>query len=558
MRSLGLSNVAVVGVLLLASGMVMGCSCSDGHVPPSTEAGAAHCGDQCLPAMPPAATMGQMCCESTNMCVDYDVNALCMPGFTCPLANLVLDAHCAITCSMCMERPPLNPGYLATDLDFVITSSGAQLVSGYSPGNPPAPLYGDLVVGTVPTETGGTISWAIVDGAPTMPVTASPNGWRHGVAAPGDDVGRWTSIAATSTEFYIAYYDETHGALKLAIGTPGMWHVQTVDDTGDAGRYASMVLTSTGVPAIAYLGFETNAMGAVHSHVRVAIAHSPMPAAAADWTVTRIADATSPCRPALCATGQRCLTAGTCTMPSGTCTPACTTDQVCVSGMCQAALAASYVEDLTPAHGLFTQLAVTPTGLALVFYDRTEGNIYGVAATGTTWGTPFLIDGYGRNDPNTGDSGIGASLFIDGMGVWHVSYVDGAEEVLRYATVSTATPPAITHEVIDDGSTTNGTMMQTDGRHIVGDDSSIVVMMNGEVRVAYQDATSERTMIARRSTGPTGTWSHAILDMEKHNGFWVEQQLNPAGDQSYVASWWIDRMTTTVTNGVHVTQVPAH
>ena len=61
-------------------------------------------------------------------------------------------------------------------------------------------------------------------------------------------------------------------------------------------------------------------------------------------------------------------------------------------------------------------------------------------------------------------------------------------------------------------------------------------------------------MIARRSVA--GVWTHAVLDMAKHNGFWVEQQLNAAGDQSFVASWWIDRMGTTVTNGVHITHVP--
>jgi hypothetical protein len=279
-----------------------------------------------------------------------------------------------------------------------------------------------------------------------------------------------------------------------------------------------------------------------------------MPADAADWTITRIADAVSPCRPNLCPTGQRCLASGSCAMASGTCTPACATTDICVAGTCGTPLAMDYVEDLVPAHGLYTQLAVTGTGFALLYYDRVEGNLYGVAATGTTWGTPFLIDGYARMDPNTGDSGIGASLFIDRNDLWHVTYVDGAEEVLRYARIQPGATPTITREVVDDGSTSDGTMMQTDGRHIVGDDSSTVVLSSGEVRVAYQDSTSERTMIAHRSVA--GVWTHAVLDMAKHNGFWVEQQLNAAGDQSFVASWWIDRMGTTVTNGVHITQVP--
>jgi hypothetical protein len=549
-------SLMLVTALLVVSSAAMGCECSTPMPPPGGDAATVHCGDSCLEAMPPGAPMGQMCCESTQMCVDYDVNALCMAGFTCPVANVTMDASCHITCSMCVERPRLNPGYLATDLDFVITPTGDQYLSGYSPGNPPMPVYGDMVVGSVPGGEVGMLTWEIVDGAPTMPVTGAPSGWRHGVAAPGDDVGRWTSMVASNTSLYVSYYDVTHGALRLARGLPGDWHVTTVDDMGDAGRYSSIVLTSSGAPAISYLAFTTDATtGAVSSEVRVAVASNAMPAMATDWTISHVGTATSPCRPNLCGMGQRCLASGTCTMASGTCAPACTGDTVCVMGTCQATLPMDYTEDLVPAHGLYTQLVVTTDGFALIYYDRTEGNLYGVQATGTTWGTPFLIDGYGRSDPTTGDSGEGASLFVDGTGTWHVTYVDGAEEVLRYASVTPGPTPTIVREVIDDGSTIDGTMPQMDGRHIVGDDSSVVVLASGEVRVAYQDSTTERTMIARRS--PAGVWSHGVLDMEKHNGWWVEQVVNTAGTESWVASWWIDRMGTAVTNGVHITQVPA-
>lgn len=543
--------------LLVLSSAAMGCSCSDGSGPTGDsgvrpDSPGVHCNDECVAAMPPGSPMGQQCCESTQMCVDYNVNDLCMPGFTCPAAMIMMDASCHVTCGRCMERPPLNPGYLATDLDFVITSAGDQFLSGYSPGNPPSTNYGDMVVATIPGGELGMIDWDIADGAPATPITAAPSGWRGGVAAPGDNVGLWTSIASSGTQLFVSYYDATHGALRLAIGLPGDWRVQTVDDTGDAGRYSSLVLTASGAPAIAYLGYELDATtGAVHSQVRVAVASSAAPMAAADWTISRIGDAASPCRPNLCGMGQRCLESGTCVMPTGTCAPACSATQACVAGTCTAALAADYVEDLTPAHGLYTRLARTSAGLALVYYDRTEGNLYGVSATGTTWGTPFLIDGYGRSDPSTGDSGQGASIFVDAADTWHVTYVDGAEEVLRYARIVAG---AITREVVDDGSTSDGTMAYTDGRHIVGDDSSVVVV-GGEVRVAYQDSTTERTMIARRSAA--GAWTHGVLDMGQHSGFWVEQELNTAGDQSFVASWWIDRTGTMVTNGIHVTQVPA-
>lgn len=533
----------IVGTLgLSVLFLAVGCSCGTTTMPPDPMG----CNDECIPAAPPGAPDGTICCEMTQMCEAYDLDALCEPGFTCPVAEVAIDAEsCEVTCSACRERPPLAQGLMATDLDLVVTAAGDTFVSGYSPGVSPTPLYGDLVFGQV---SGTTVDWEIVDGAPTMPITNAISGWRGGVSAAGDDVGRWTAMVDSGTNIYIAYYDVTHGSLRLAVGGPGSWRIQTVDDVGDAGRYASIVLSASGAPIISYLGFETDAMGVVESGVRVAFASSAMPAAATDWTITRVGEAASACRPALCATGQRCLESGTCVMPGSGCAM-CSSDQVCVAGTCEAALPADYTEDLIPAHGLYTQLARTSSGLALVYYDRTDGNIYGAEGTGTTFGTPFLIDGYARAVPLVGDSGLGASLFVDGD-TWHVTYVDGAEEALRYAQVEAG---AVTiRETVDDGSTPDGTTRHTDGRHIVGDDSSVVVMADGEVRVAYQDATSQTTMLARRASA--GTWTHAVFDEEDHSGFWVEQVVS--GGESFVGSWWIARMGTTLENGVRVTQVP--
>jgi hypothetical protein len=547
--------IALFG-LALAGALTMGCSCSSPTVrgDGGPEAGGGNCGDQCVAAAPPGSPAGQICCSSMNMCVDYNVLMLCPAGQTCPVDAVMVDGTCHVTCGGCVDLPPLQPGYLATDLDMVISASGDRIVSGYAPGVPTMMPYGDLVVGVAGTSETSTFNWEIVDGAPSMPVVAQASGWRHGVSVPGDDVGRWTSIADSGTNIYISYYDQTHHALKLAIGNPaaggGVWHTQTVDATGQAGRYSSLILLPGNIPAIAYLGFEVNAMGQVQSGVRVAVASSSMPAAASDWTITRIHDQPSPCRPALCGMGQACLASGTCVTPATSGCPMCGANTVCVAGMCQPSLPANYVEDYLPAHGLYPQLVRGPSGLALVYYDRTEGNLYGVQQSGSMWGTPFLIDGYGRGMPYVGDSGIGASLFIDAMGTWHVTYVDGAEEALRYAQVSGGT--VTVRETIDDGSTSDGMMAYTDGRHIVGDDSSVVVMPSGEVRVAYQDATAEHTMIARRDA--MGHWTHAVLDPMAHNGFWVEQEIS--GTNSYVASWWLNRMGATVTNGVRVTMVP--
>jgi hypothetical protein len=240
--------------------------------------------------------------------------------------------------------------------------------------------------------------------------------------------------------------------------------------------------------------------------------------------------------------GQACLESGACVTPSTDCAMACGDGQACVTGACQPALVDPYVEDLPPGRGLYNQIATTSSGLALTFYDRSEGNLYGASFDGTAWAAPFLIDGYGRT--GAGDSGMGSSLFVDGTGTWHVTYVDGTDEGLRYAQI---TGGAVTvRELVDDG-TTDGTTPHTDGRHLVGDDSSVVVTAGGEVRVAYQDATSHTLMIARRS----GTsWSQRVIDSEDHTGFWVEQALTASG--SSVATWWRRQMGRSTIDGVRV------
>jgi hypothetical protein len=181
-------------------------------------------------------------------------------------------------------------------------------------------------------------------------------------------------------------------------------------------------------------------------------------------------------------------------------------------GSCAAELGDAYVEDMPPALGMYNSIVATPAGgLALVFYDRTTGNLWGAANDGTSWAAPFLIDGYGTDTLGVGDSGIGASLFVDDAGVWHVTYVDGAEETLRYARVEGST---VTREVVD---------------------SNVVVTTDGEIRVVYQDATEQRAMLARRPASG-GDWTISIIDAENSTGYWLEQEL--VGTTSYVGLFY--------------------
>ncbi|MCS6798905.1 MAG: hypothetical protein NZ898_10295 [Myxococcota bacterium] len=528
-------SLVVLTLVLAASA----CDCG-GTVSSNRDAGPVMCD--------PACDTGSLCCPTNGMCVAVDESTLCPTGMLCASGSATLDDRCMPTCT-CMTPPPLDPGLLATYLDMTATSAGTLVLSGYSPGVPPTRPYGDLVVGRY--EAGSMrVQWEIVDGAPSSPVTADPAGWRRGVSAPGDDVGRWTSVVESGGTLYVSYQDVTNTALKIAIGAPGRsWSIHTVDDRGDAGRYSSIVLTSTGAPAIAYMRVEPPAMGSTRPRgtVQVAVASSATPSGPTDWTLTEVHAVDVPCRAAWCPSGQVCLESGECATATMDCTPACESGRTCVRGRCEEIVGADWVEDMPVSTGLYNALARGPDGLALVFYDRTAGNLMGAREVGGRWQPPFLIDGYGRDEEFVGDCGIGASLFVDGSGRWHVSYVDGTEETLRYASIDGM---RIDRETVDDGST-DGMSRHPDGRHIVGDDSSIVVTAAGEVRIVYQDATAQRAMLARRPAG--GTWRIQILDREASTGYWLEQVL--VGTTSHVATWWRDETTSPRRNGVRVLTV---
>ncbi|MEM9068982.1 MAG: MYXO-CTERM sorting domain-containing protein [Myxococcota bacterium] len=427
---------------------------------------------------------------------------------------------------------PLDEGQLATHLSMTALTDGSLFLAGYSPGVPPSTRYGDLVVGAWDPSS-QTVAWEIIDGRPDGPVTNDPTGWRGGVSDPGDDVGQFTSIQNSDSTLLVSYFDATNGALKFASGTTGSWTSHTVDDDGWAGTYSSLITTTTGV-AVAYLGVNPPAAlpGRPTSEVRVATAPG-VPSGPTAWTVTRIGTGEFDCRPQFCPDGASCLEDGMCVADPGDAEP----------------LDDPFIEDRPPAIGLFPSIATTTSGMALVYYDRSAGNILGAEFDGAAWGTPFLIDGFGIGDPDVGDSGIGASLAVDAGGNWHVTYVDGAEETLRYARIETGGIVA-TREIIDDG-TTDGTTPHSDGRHIVGDDSSLVVTDGGELRVAYQDATAQTAVFARSSGD--GTWAISVLDANDSAGYFTSQVL--VGTTSFVAHWWRQQMRSMPGNGVRVADI---
>lgn len=607
------------------------CSCDPSvSGPPPPPVPDANCSTFCTPAGG-GSPVCQTAVDPLALCpfslLGYN-NASCPPG-----SEFWNTTTCEWQCgdpagSACVPPIPLQPGYLAQYMDSVAVTDGAGgeriLVSGYSPGwldsgNIVWP-YGDLIVAEyTPAATGDTVlQFTILDGVPTGDETNiqfDPAGWRQGIIAPGDNVGKYTSIAASAAgDVYIAYSDFTPGAnrLKLAHRAPGAttWTISVIDDSSlvtVGGAFYPSIVVQGGVPVVAY-GVREAATGAgaqPQGWVRIATAMSATPADSAAWTTfdmpDSIADVGCVAGDGLCASGDSCVTVGTsgrgeCVTPSDDCAPSCPAGQfgtitLCAQTVCRSVKSGS---DLVDTQGLFNQLVVDGTGLALAYHDRSagqhtgltcetdsatpvagafnctqrgntlafcqgadpmnatdndgecivpNGNLWGARLpAGGAWSSRFLIDGYSRKQATVGDSGQHVSMVIDASGTWHLAYLDGTFDRIRYARVAAGATVGSAFGIIDDGTAAMGRPAdRADGRRrLVGGDISIGLSAAGELRVLYQDMTgpsfTDPTMVApgaqpllaeRGATANAATaWTVANAAMNAPNsGFWTTQAV---------------------------------
>lgn len=451
----------------------------------------------------------------------------------------------------CTDCETLAPGLVGAYASAAVASDGTVWVAAYddigldttADGTNPV-LFGDLAVGKY---ADGEVSWQAVDGLPEFDPSLEPgtpggppdpafidvNSYRGGLTDPGDDVGLWTSIQVGGDGLpMVAYYDATNRALKFArMDDTGAWSMHTVQQVtqGDVGRYAKLVVRD-GRPVIAYLALEPASAGGglVQSVVRVASASTALPQGGGDWSFADAAIAPAPCRAYNCGSGEECRASGACQTPLDTCDPACDKGTACFDdgsgATCSDVFDKKFVDTYPEGSGLYISAAVTSSGLGLVFYDRIHGNLYAVKEEGGTWGTPMLLDGEGPGPVDTGDTGVGASLFVDGNGDWHVTYADGITEAFKYIKVTGGTTPEAP-QVVDDGST-------DDGKAVVGDDSS--VWTNGStIYASYQDATNGLLKLA---TNDGSGWQVKTLTVDGWvNGF--TQVVDVSGSPQIMAHW---------------------
>lgn len=426
----------------------------------------------------------------------------------------------------------LEPGLIGA-YTSVAVSGGDLWVAGYLEGdynNDHA--YGDLVVGK---WDGSAVGWNIVDGVPDDVVddkVYDKNGFRGGQTSEGDDVGLWTSIAvAPDGQPGVAYYDKTNRSLKYAKFNGSAWEIAKVDGKPDwdIGRYAKLIFEGSNA-VIAYYAIESVPSGFPKSRVRVA-----RQSGSAFTTEDVVVNAATPCVAETCIGGASCADTGECGAKSSACPEACADGDECVAlstgDTCISPKGAS-VQNYPQGAGLYISAAKDPSGgIAIAYYDRGNGSL-NLAFNQGGWQS-VVVEGGDPAAPS--DVGIGASLFVDTDGNYHLTYVDGYAEAVKYAQVNKDKTIAGI-EVIDDGLSVGGTKFP-DGQHLVGDDSFVRVI-GGTVHVTYQDATQGRLRYAT-GTGAAGahTWTVKVVDSPDQFGGFFSSTVDVSGALKLV-HWW--------------------
>ena len=435
----------------------------------------------------------------------------------------------------------LEPGIIGAYSSVAVSGSDIW-VSGYSEADwDNGYQYGDLVVGK---WDGAKVVWQSVDGVPVEPLVDGAQydlkGFRGGQTEPGDDVGLWTSIAVDgSGNPGVAYYDRTNKALKFAAYDGSAWSSHTVEGKAgsDVGRYAKTLFVG-GNWVVAYQVIEPGGTaGKLVSKVRVATAAKP---AAGAWTFEDAAlDKNTPCAGGFCAAGQACRADTLACAATTTCTPACASGKACFdkngSPSCSDVVDPAKLVSYPDAIGAYIAVAADKQGgVGIAYYDRPAGNLVIAKKANGKWAT-LVVDGADTMGNDTGDVGMGASLFIDDAGDWHLTYSNGITEAVQYTRVVKGTTVG-TPEVVDDGLGIGATPFE-DGQHIVGDDSHVHVLTGGEVHVTYQDATSGTLRYAVGSPGAGAhTWKVKAITQDGFAGAFSNIVLQ--NGQLQLMSFW--------------------
>ena len=100
------------------------------------------------------------------------------------------------------------------------------------------------------------------------------SGWQTAVVDNATGVGAWAAIAATSSDIFISYNDNTAGALKVAHKSTA-WATETVAPGPNSGQYTSIGVDSGGTVYVSFYDGDTRSLNLAYGGV-------------GNWTVTAL------------------------------------------------------------------------------------------------------------------------------------------------------------------------------------------------------------------------------------------------------------------------------
>ncbi len=541
--------------------------------------------DDLCSAVPPGKPGCQQSCPVGSMLVFKDES---VPTGVYDACNLP-----AVDCT-CATLPPLRSNDLGR-YSSLKAKSGQIWVSAYDG------EYGDLVAYHFAPD-GGLAGLEYVDGVPDGgQVVADPSGPRGGVAAPGPNVGEWTSLALGGDgQPRISYYDVDHQALKFAQRqSSGSWTIEWVDGWngtgldgggGDVGSYTSIALDPAGNPAIAYFqAAGTNAAGPLVTAVKLARATKSNPTGPADWTITTVDTANRPappCFPATCKSTESCVgtppapPTGPTHLPDGGCEPAappdnggscmttstkcgsgdggCSSSDACVvddagAASCKPTFAAEGFHDLPEGIGLFTSLTFDGSGNPVIaYYDRLHGDLRLAVGSGAGFSVT-TVDGSDPSCNDTGDVGYFPSVQVNN-GVIAIAYQDGTDEELLYWTGTAPSSISPSERVVVDTGTLQAPAPNNaeDTPMFAGANVSLRFGASGAAYFAYQNQTQISLRLASEPAGcgtqAPSACSATIVDewATAPEGFYAQVSID--GTTGWLSSAQIKALTSSPDN----------
>ncbi len=317
-----------------------------------------------------------------------------------------------------------------------------------------------------------------------------------------DDTGYFTSLAMDANNNpWIAYYDNTAGALKLVHYNGASFVTEVVDDSGDAGWYPSLALDASGEPHITYYDAKDRDLKYAYKTQQ-------------GWVINTVDDLNiggygeySSLKLDVAGNPHFCYITHVLNdeLRYGFVTTQGFVLQTVDSGQSILPTTGTGNIDMT------TSLQLLPNGSPVISYYDASNGILKMAqydSATQTWNDQVVADGSELpspgNLPPSRDVGMYNSLVLDGDNNPHISYYDADYGTLRYAYF-------------------NGviwTYQYIDPKGFTGAYNSIALDQSGNPVVAYQDVTNGAVKIA---FDQKGSWKTYYIDSSNYyrTGYWI-------------------------------------